>query len=171
MEGNRITNNFKAYYSYYSDWLFGFGRFIVITTSQYDTSGMDIVAEAFVFAYDMAPQQKQFSGQRLVYKAKKEDKGISNIDLGFMENEARTCARNIIGQFQIKKYKKTKDSDLLDMSFKLNPCEKEVLISLKVSGQYREEMELITQKIKSEDLKKYLLLLLSFPEIEIKDIV
>jgi hypothetical protein len=159
-----------GYRVYCSDWLYGFGRFIVITTSQYEANGKDITSEAFVFAFDTAPQEKRFNARIINYKANLETEGIINIDLKFMEEEAQRQARNLIYEYQYEKYKKTKDTDLMDRTFKLSLCDKDALISLKISGDYEPELRTIIKDSKSEDLKKYLSLILSLPKLEIRDI-
>lgn len=154
---------------YRSDWLYGFGRFIVITTSQYDINGADIISEAFVFAFDSVPQTKPFQAMMINYKSNPENKGKINIDIPFMEQEAQRQAMNCIYEYQYEEYNKSKDIDLIDKTFKLQPVKADALISLKINGDYEAELKSVVEYTKSDDLKKYITLILSLPKLEIKN--
>lgn len=151
---------------YCSEWVFGFGRFIAIITSKSDVNGKEMSAEVFVFAFDMAPQ-KIFSHRVMIYCEKPEVKGI--IDLSFMEQMALQEARNLIYSHQYKKYMQTKDTRLMENTYKFVPADANLLITLKISGNYETELRFVMENTKSEELKKYISLILSFPRLEIKE--
>ncbi len=152
---------------YCSDWLYGFGQFVVITTSQYIENGKDIRAEVFVFAGDTDTQVKCFKAKVINYKAKAETQGIVNIDLEFMKKEALRRARILIYQCQWAEYDKTKNKDLIDRTFQLEPCDKLTLIEI---DDYDTELKFIKERTKSEGLKQYISTLLSLPKLEIEEI-
>jgi hypothetical protein len=155
---------------YCSDWLTGFGRFVVITTSQYDTNGKDITSEAFVFGLDSAPTIKRFTGQLIHYEDNPEARDVVNVDLLFMEEEAQRQARNMIYEYQYEEYTKTNRSELIDSGYKLLPCNKNILITLKVSGNYEAELQSIANDTRSSGLRDFISRILSFPKLDIRKI-
>lgn len=159
----------KAFNIYCTDWLFGFGRFVVITTSQYDENGKDITSEAYILSFDTAPNVKRFKARSIHYRDNPETQDMIKIDTKFMEQEAQRQARNLIYEFQYQEYKKKSDPDLMDSSYNLVSCEQDVLITLKISGDYESELKSISDNTKAGGLKEYIDLILSFPKLEIRD--
>jgi hypothetical protein len=93
---------------YLSDFVLGYGRFVVITTAQYIKDSKNIAAETFVFCLD---SEKIFKGTSITYAYRDGDEKIADFDLHYMENEALGQAKLIINKLQLTKYQETKDLD------------------------------------------------------------
>jgi hypothetical protein len=160
-----MTTNESFFKCYCSDHTFGFGRFIVITTSQYHDNKKDIVAEAFIFGLDTSGI---FQGIQVKYKHHTGDEKIANFDLQYMENEARNQARILIYKLQQDKYKNTKDIDFLRKDFEFKECDKNSIISLKNTQDYAQELAQLTKWTINSELSDYILIILSFPKLTIE---
>lgn len=156
----------KGFNIYSSEWLHGFGRFIVLTTSQHVPNGKDITSEAYIFALDSPPATKRFN-KREIYYEYNSAAGDMNADLSFMVEEAQQQARNMIYEYQYAEYEKNKDLALMNSSNKLIECQPNILLTLKTHGNYEEELKSIQAETKSDGLRKYISYILSF-QIKIK---
>jgi hypothetical protein len=158
----KISSKLKFYLS---DFILGYGRFVVITTAQYVKDSKDIAAETFVLCLD---SEGIFKGSSITYAYRDGDEKIANFDLPYMENEALGQAKLIIHKLQLTKYKETKDLDYFKKDYEFHECKSNVLISLKNIANYNKELKKIANLTKNNELKDYLKLILSFPKFTIK---
>jgi hypothetical protein len=148
--------------------LYGVGRFLVVTTSQYDENGKNITAEVFVFAYDTAPEEKRFNIGGIKYTENPE-LHAPNIDLEYIERLAQQKAKNIICAHQLAEYRKTKEIEYIrDRPIELSRCDNAALIDLKYNG-YEAELKKDAEHSKSEELRKLINVILNV-KMEIFDI-
>jgi hypothetical protein len=152
---------------YCSNWLYGFGRFIAITTSHQDSEGKDITSEAFVFLLDCTPQVKRFKAREINYTADPETH-TEEINLITMEQEAQRQARNLIYEYQYEEYTKNKDINYMG-TIELARCSRDILISLKIGCGYEAELKSIADDTKSEELREYISRLIRLPKLVIRD--
>lgn len=133
--------------SYYrSDLVLGYGRFIVITSSQQIEDCRDTIVETFVFGFDT---QGIFESYRNI---------IAGNGIEFVQQEALTAVRNIIHKYQQDKYRETKDSEYInnDINFyEFKEADENVIILLKNKG-YRQKLEQIERDTNCAELSKYL---------------
>ena len=160
-----MTKNEAIFKCYCSDLVYGFGRFIVITTSQLHKNQKDIISEAFIFGFDTSGI---FQGIQVKYKYHIGDEKIANFDLQYMENEAQNQARILIYKLQQEKHKQTKDIDYLRKDFEFKECNKNSIISLKNIQDYSRELTQLTKWTINKELRKYIAMILSFPRLSIE---
>ena len=160
-----MSENKGLFKCYCSDLVYGFGRFIIITTSQYCENHKDIIAEVFVLGFDAAGL---FQGNQIKYEYRMGDEKLVNFDLAYMENEAQNQARKLIFDFQQGKYKQTKDIDYLRRDFEFKECRRNSIISLKNTHGYEKELKQITKWTINDELREYIQLILSFPKLSIE---
>lgn len=160
-----MSTNEALFKCYCSDFIYGFGRFIVITTSQRHENQKDIIAEAFIFGFDTSGI---FQGIQIKYKYHTGDDKIANFDLQYMENEAQNQARILIYNLQQEKCKQTKDIDFLRKDFEFKGCRRNSIISLKNVQSYESELKQLTKWTINNELREYVVLILSFPKLSIE---
>jgi len=143
---------------YCSDLVEGYGRFIIITTSQFYKNGKDIISEVFIFGLD----QDFFQGQVIHYHYHEgDDEMIVPIDFSYMEKEATSQARNIINKLQHDYYQKNKDIDAMSRNFDFHKIEEINISQLRTRKSYVVNIQDIFRKTNSNRLKDYLTLILS----------
>ena len=160
-----MTINKAIFKCYCSELVYGFGRFIVITTSQLHENQKDIIPEGFIFGFDTSGI---FQGIQVKYNYHTGDEKIANFDLQYMENEAQNQVRILIYKLQQEKYKETKDIDYLRKDFEFKECNKNFIISLKNSQEYSRELKQLTMWTINEELREYIAMILSFPRLSIE---
>jgi hypothetical protein len=160
-----MSENKGLFKCYCSDFVYGFGRFIVITTSQYCENHKDMIAEVFILGFDTAGL---FQGNQIKYEYRIGDEKLVNFNLAYMENEAQNRARYLIFNFQQEKYKQTKDIDYLRRDFEFKECRRNSIISLKSTHGYEKELRQITKWTINDELREYIELILSFPKLSIE---
>lgn len=157
----------NGYKIYGTDWIYGIGRVILVTTFQ--SSGSQLTSEVFLFGLDRENDQRLFR-QRVITHAIPEDIEDRIIDLGFMKNEAKEQGRNIIQQERSRLFKETKEQRHILEFFELYEIsDNSVLSSLKTSGGFESELKQVSQNTNSDKLRAYLNFLLSI-KIEVHDI-
>lgn len=157
----------NGYKIYGTDWIYGIGRVVLVTTFQ--SSGRQLTSEVFLFGLDRVTDKKLF-GQRVITHTIPEDVEDRIIDLGCMENEAKEQGRNIIQQERWRLFKETNERAHILESFELyEVSDNTVLSSLKISGGFEEELKQVSQNTKSDRLRAYLKFLLSIT-IEVHDV-
>ncbi len=161
-----MTKNKALFKCYCSNLIYGFGRFIVITTSQHYENQNDIIAEAFIFGFDTPGI---FQGIQIKYKYHTGDEKIAKFDLEYMENEAQNQARILIYKLQEERYEQTKDIDLFRKDFEFKECRKNYIISLKNAQDYTRELEQLTKWTINNELHEYIVSILSFPKLSIEN--
>jgi|GEM_PF-4633471 len=149
---------------YCSDFVYDFGRFVVITTSQYLKNHKDIIAEVFVLGFDT---EGLFKDNQLIYKYSMGAEKIEIFDLAYMESEALNQARILIFKFQIEKYKQTKNIEYQRRDFEIKECKRSIIISLKNAFNYENELKVITKHTINYELREYIELILSIPKLTI----
>jgi len=150
---------------YCSDIIYDFGRFVVITTSQYCENHKDIIAEVFVLGLDT---EELFQGNQIQYRYKMGDEKLVDFDLSYMENQALEHARKLISYFQQERYKIAREVEYLRKDFEFEECGKSAILSLKHAHDYENSLRRITEWTVNDELREYLELILSFPKLSIK---
>jgi len=157
----------NGYKIYGTDWIYGIGRVVLVTTFQ--SSGSQLTSEVFLFGLDRVTDQKLFR-QRVITHTTPDDVEDRIIDLGFMENEAKEQGRNIIQQERWRLFKQTNEREHILESFELyDVSDNSVLSSLKTSCDFEDELKQVSQNTKSDKLRAYLKFLLSI-KIEVHDV-
>ena len=149
-----------GYKIYVTDWIYGLGRIVLVTTFQ--SSGSQLSSEVFMFGCDKVMDQKLFQQRGLTYFKNSEDIEDQIIDLEFMENEAREHGRQIIQGERARLFQKTNDRAHVLEAFELSEMfDNSVLSSLKTCCGYQLELGKVSENTKSKKLRAYLKFILS----------
>jgi len=147
--------------------LYGIGKLLVITASQYESNGKEFTAEIYLFACD-GPGGYRYKGKRFIYNLDPESHP-EMVNVEFVEIEVKQSAISIILLTQHKEYLKTADRNFIDFPVELIICDKEELDVLKDNGFYEDRLVYIAATTKSQQLKAYLDMTLHIPRIHVEE--
>lgn len=144
--------------TYYSDHVYGFGRFFAIIATTTQEGG--VTAEIYLFASDV---DKPIFDGIIEHIPDAIVKGSAAI----VESEALMQLNNLVNKYQLEAYKKSKDRDIIvNNPVVFHEVDNIALISLKQTPAHAEGLRAIAKDTLSAPLHEYIKLIFSW-EIEI----